>query len=61
MKKRLALLFALSILTFGCAENSEDTIPDPVVPEISIDDEKSEKEEMGKKVIRTANRTKGRG
>lgn len=40
MKKTL-LLLALIAFTFGCAENSEDTIPDPVVPEINIDDQKS--------------------
>lgn len=40
MKKTL-LLLALIAFTFGCAENAEDTIPDPVVPEINIDDEKS--------------------
>lgn len=58
MKKRLALLFALSILTFGCAENSEDTIPDPVVPEINIDDERSETK---KEVKKTVTKTRMRG
>lgn len=45
MKKTLFLLFALAVLTFGCADVSEDTMPDPVVPEINIDDPKSETDE----------------
>ncbi|OEK06318.1 hypothetical protein [Roseivirga misakiensis] len=44
MKKTVFLLFALSVLTFGCADNSEDTIPDPVVPEVNLDNEKSSTE-----------------
>lgn len=54
MKKTLILLFALTVLTFGCAENTEDTIPDPVVPEINIDDERSGTDEkMTKKTKKT--------
>ncbi|MFY0593774.1 hypothetical protein [Roseivirga sp.] len=44
MKKTMLLLFALSVLTFGCADNSEDTIPDPVTPEINLNDDKSSTE-----------------
>ncbi len=51
MKKTMLLLFAVTVLTFGCADNSEDTMPDPVVPEVELDDQKSSKEEMGKKKI----------
>lgn len=63
MKKTLVLLFALTVLTFGCAENTEDTIPDPVVPELNIDDEKSETDEGSeKKVINPRkNRSKQKG
>ena len=63
MKKTLVLLFALTVLTFGCAENTEDTIPDPVVPELNIDDEKSETDEgSDKKVINPRkNRSKQKG
>lgn len=60
MKKTMLLLFALSVLTFGCADNSEDTIPDPVVPEINIDDQKSETEEKtDKKIIAPRKRKSG--
>lgn len=41
MKKTLFLLFALAVLTFGCADVSEDTMPDPVVPEVQLDDQQS--------------------
>lgn len=57
MKKKLFLLFALTVLTFGCADVSEDTMPDPVVPEINIDDQESTtKEEVQKKVLKTGGR-----
>ncbi len=60
MKKTLFLLFALTVLTFGCADVSEDTMPDPVVPEVQLDDQKSTtKEEVEKKVMKTANRRRG--
>ncbi len=61
MKKTILLLFALSVLTFGCADNSEDTIPDPVVPEINIDEGKSESthDDGDKKVIKPRVRKSG--
>ncbi len=49
MKKKLFLLFALTVLTFGCSDVSEDTMPDPVVPEINIDDAKGETDEDTRK------------
>lgn len=64
MKKTVLLLFALTILTFGCAENTEDTIPDLVVPELNIDDEKSTTSESAdkkteKKAKRSTTRMRG--
>lgn len=57
MKKTLLLLFALTVLTFGCADVSEDTMPDPVVPEVQLDDQKSTtKESTEKKVMKTTGR-----
>lgn len=55
----MLLLFALTILTFGCAENSEDTIPDPVVPELNIDDQKSETDAETKKTKSTTRVRRG--
>jgi len=52
MKKRLFLLFALTVLTFGCADVSEDTMPDPVVPQITIDDPQSTTKDNGEKKVR---------
>jgi|GEM_PF-2042661 len=48
MKKTMLLLFAVTVLTFGCADNAEDTMPDPVVPEVQLDDQKSGTEDMTK-------------
>lgn len=56
MKKTLLVLFAVTLFTFGCADTSEDTVPDPVVPEINIDDQKSE-QETGKKVMKPRSRS----
>ena len=51
------LLFALTVLTFGCADVSEDTMPDPVVPQVTIDDAQSTtKEGVAKKVLKTTGR-----
>ncbi|MBO3700367.1 hypothetical protein [Roseivirga sp. E12] len=53
MKKTMLLLFALTVLTFGCADASEDTMPDPVVPEVQLDDQKSEgTEKKGRSMLR---------
>lgn len=57
MKKTMFLLFALTVLTFGCADVSEDTMPDPVVPQVTIDDAQSTtKEGVAKKVLKTTGR-----
>lgn len=58
MKKTMFLLFALAVLTFGCADVSEDTMPDPVVPEINIDDPQST---TGESKERKPLKTTGRG
>lgn len=61
MKKTMLLLFALTVLTFGCADNSEDTMPDPVVPEINIDDPKSETDQSSRGTAKAPRKIKSRG
>ncbi len=58
MKKTLFLLFALTVLTFGCADVSEDTMPDPIVPEVNIDEAKSVTDEGVEKKVRSTIRKK---
>lgn len=55
MKKTLLVLFAVTLLTFGCADTSEDTIPDPVTPELNVDEQKSG---TGESATRTRTRTR---
>ncbi|WP_221406602.1 hypothetical protein [Roseivirga sp. 4D4] len=58
----MLLLFALTVLTFGCADNAEDTMPDPVVPEIQqLDDQKSGTGEEASGKVMKRRTTKKRG
>lgn len=54
MKKTILLLFALTVLTFGCADVSEDTMPDLVIPEVTLDDAQSETQDENKEAVKKA-------